>query len=260
MTTIYNLEFKAPILKNKCYISHVKSPLILKLNEVKIKNIKKLNNSSGYYINLYISPKNNIDIINDLSYTDKEALDNIILNNDKWFNNGLEVDELKELYNFSYCPQSNTVNCILSSNISYNANINNEEIDEDKLLEILLNVRDLKNYIISIDILHAGLYFYPELSINKWIIKSIKLTDIEYEKCEWDREDIENDWCYEVNNIVEDIDSNILIIEKQITELTEYKNNINTLIKEIKELETTDKNWENKIDTLKNLLIKKYKE
>lgn len=252
-----HLEFKKPVLKNKCYISHLISPLKLNLNDIKIKNIKKLNNSSGYYLSIYISPKNNIDIINNLSYTDKEALSNIILNNDKWFNNGLEVDELKELYNFSYCSQSNTINCILTSNIPYNANINSEEIDEDNLLEILFNIRDLKKYIISIDILHAGLYFYPELSINKWVIKSIQLTDIECEICEWNREDIENDWNNEVNDIIEDINNNIIIKEKQISELTEYKTNINALLNEIKELETTDKIWENKIENLKNLLMKK---
>jgi hypothetical protein len=252
-----NNIFKTPVLKNKCYISHLTSPLKISLNEIKIKNIKKLNNSSGYYLNIYISQKSNKDVLEDINYIDKEALNSIILNNDKWFNNGLEIEELKELYNLSYCPQSNAINCILTSNIPYNININNiEHCDEEKLLEILFNIRDLKKYIISIDILHAGLYFYPELSINKWVIKSINLTDIEYEKCEWDREEIENEWKNDVNEIIENINQDILIKENVINELTEYKNNINTLITEIKNLETTDIIWENKINSLKDIIKK----
>lgn len=252
----YDIDFKKPIQKTNCYISYTNIPIKLNLFEVKIKNIKRLTNSNGYSINIYISQYNNKDIIQNIVNTDKNALDNIILNNNTWFNNGLEEDELKELYRTSFCSQTNTLNCILSNNIPYNIKINNTNYtDENKLLEILLNLRDLKKYIISLDISHAGLYFYPELSINKWLIKSINITNIEYDICTWNRIDIENDWETEVNEITNSVDKLISTKENEIQELIDYKNNINKLLKDVKKKENTDNSWENKILSLKNLII-----
>lgn len=256
MSLLYDVDFKIPIKKPNNYISYANIPIKFNLFEVKIKNIKRLTNSNGYSLNIYISPSNNKDIINNIIDIDKKAFDKIIKYNDTWFNNGLTENELIDLYRKSFCNQTNTVNCILSNNISYNIKINNTDCtDENKLLEILFNMVELKNYIISLEISHAGLFFYPELSINKWLIKSINIINIDFDPCYWNRSDIENDWENEVEETVQYIDGLIENKQKEIKDLIEQKNKINNIFKDIKKMENTDNLWENKIYSLKKLII-----
>ena len=251
-----NIEFKKPVLKNKGYISQATKNIKICLSEIKIKNIKKLMNSNGHNLTLYLSPNINNEAINDIQNIDKIAFNKILLNNNDWFNNNLDENELSELYKTSYCNQTNTLNCILSNNIPYNITIDNiQYIDDEKLLNILLNVRELKKYVIYIELIHAGLYFYPELSINKWLIKSINITTIENDKCEWYREDIENEWENELINTINIINKNIENKHKEIDDQNNLKQNITTLFNEIKDLQIADNLWENKINSLKNLII-----
>ena len=251
-----DIDFKIPIQKTNSYISYTTKPLKINLSEVKIKNIKKLTNTNGYCINIYIPSYNNEDNVTNIVNADKNALDKILLNNDKWFNNGLDENELKDLYKPSLCSQTNTLNCILSNNIPYNIKINNTNYtDDSKLLDILLNLRELKKYIISLELSHVGLYFYPELSINKWLIKSINITNIEYDICTWNRYDIEYDWETCVEETIEHINEIISIKNEEIYKLNNSKDNINKLLKDVKKIENTDNLWENKISSLKNLII-----
>lgn len=255
MESLNEVSFEKPQLKNKCYISHLNKPFKLKINDVKLKNIKKLKGSSNYNLSLYISPNTNKDIIENIIYTDDLALESILNNNNTWFNNELEENELKELYNVSYCNQTNSLNCILSNNIPYNITINNKTYLEDNiLLEILKDFRELKKYIISVELLHAGLYFYPKLSTNKWIIKSINLTNIEYEECYWTKEEIEQGWENNVAELSEKIQELIKEKEKAINSLNELKEDLKSKLLDVKENNNTDNLWENKISILKKII------
>jgi len=255
MNTHSNIKFKKPVLKNKVYIAATNDNIKLEIYESKIKNIQKLKNSNGYMITIYISP-NNSELINNLIAIDKCSLTTILENNNIWFDNNLKEDELVELYKPSYSKQYNTLNIILSDNNPINIAIDNEcYMDNDKLLEILLDVRNLKKYIINIEIQCIGLFIYKELVTNKWILKNVNISNIENDKCHWNREDIESGWITEVDNSNNIIDKKIDDTKKYIETLINYKQNINGILHEALNYKYADKTWETKLNELKNIII-----
>lgn len=251
-----NIIFKKPVLKNKIYVSTTVEPLKIQIYEAKIKNIQKLKNSNGYFINVYIPHNNEYQLNNTFMNIDNMALNTILDNNNTWFDNNLSDEELKDLYKPSYSEQYNTLNIILSDNNPINIIIDNIYYsDNDKLLEILSDVRNLKKYIINLEIQYIGLYIYKELSTNKWLIKSINISNIETDNCSWDRDDIEESWNTEVININSLIDKKIEDSKNYIESLIKYKQNINDIYYEALQLKYADKNWENKLNELKNNII-----
>ena len=251
-----NIIFKKPVLKNKIYVSTVSETLKIEICEVKIKNIQKLKNSNGYFITIYIPKNNNENLNNKLINIDDTALNAILDNNNKWFDNNLSNDELKDLYKNSYSEQYNTLNVILSDNNPINIIIDNQPYyDNDKLLEILLDVRNFKKYIINLEIQYIGLYIYKELFTNKWLIKNINISNIENEKCSWSREDIEDNWLNEIYNVNTVIDKKIEDANNYIGSLIKHKQNINDIFHEAINFKNADKIWENKLNELKNNII-----
>ena len=103
MITFKNPEQK----KNKCYISECDTKIILNLNEIKIKNIQKLANSKGFILECNILKKLNQDTINNIIDIDNTAYDSIIKNNQLWFKNKLENEEINKLYNNSFQKDTN---------------------------------------------------------------------------------------------------------------------------------------------------------
>jgi chromosome segregation ATPase len=94
-----------------------------------------------------------------------------------------------------------------------------------------------------------GLYFYPKISSNKWLIKTINIHDYEdnYDNC-WSRQEIESDW----ENDIQEINNNI---SNEIKRLENLNMKINELFKEIKDMKNTDNIWENKLNELKSIII-----
>lgn len=251
-----NIIFRKPLLKNKIYVSTITEMLKIEICEVKIKNIQKLKNSNGYFITIYIPKNNNDGLTDNFINIDNQALNAILENNNKWFNNNLTKDELKDLYKNSYSEQYNTLSIILSDNNPINIIIDDKPYyDNDKLLEILLDVRNLKKYIINLEIQYIGLYIYNELFTNKWLIKNINISNIEDEKCSWSREDIEDNWSNEIFNVTTIIDKKIEDTNNYIESLIKYKQNINDVFREAINFKNADKNWENKLNELKNIIV-----
>lgn len=251
-----NIIFKKPVLKNKIYVSTTEEPFKIQICEAKIKNIQKLKNSNGYFVTIYIPKNNECELTNTFINIDNYALNTILENNNKWFDNNLTQDELKDMYKPSYSEQYNTLNIILSDNNPINIIIDDIYYsDNDKLLEILLDVRNLKKYIINLEIQYIGLYIYKELSTNKWLIKNINISNIETDKCSWNRDDIEASWSSEVYNINSIIDKKIEDSNDYIESLIKYKQNINDIFHDAINFKDTDKNWENKLNELKNIII-----
>jgi hypothetical protein len=255
MNTQSIIQFKKPVLKNKVYIAAPNDNIKLEIYEAKIKNIQKLKNSNGYMITVYISNNNN-ELINSLLSVDSSSLTTILENNNTWFDNNLNDNELINLYKPSYNQQYNTLNIILSDNNPINIAIDNEcYMDNDKLLEILLDVRNLKKYIINLEIQCIGLFIYKELVTNKWLLKNINISNIESDKCHWNREDIESGWITEVENSNNIIDKKIEDTKKYIDTLINYKQNINDILYEALNYKYADKTWETKLNELKNIII-----
>jgi hypothetical protein len=243
--------FKVPeYKKNKCYISVRQSKEKIILNEIIIKEVKKLDNSKGYILTCIIKEKNNKESINTVKHIDEQAYEAIKKNNQIWFNNKVDDEELNKLYINSFEIDTGIINLILSINNPINIIINDEIIDDFDVLSTILNdYRNIKKYIINVEINHLGLYFYPKISSNKWLIKTININDYEdnYDNT-WSRQEIENDW----ENDIQELSNNINI---EIKRLENLNTKINEIFKEIKDMKNTDNIWENKLNELKSIII-----
>lgn len=245
-----NYIFDNPIQKkNKCYISNCSKNIKLSLNEIKIKNVKKMLKSDGYMLDCIIPsiPANEFSI-DELTKIDNDAYFSVVSNNDKWFNNKLSIDEIDALYNFSFDTDNNNIELLLSSTIPTTIVINNSIIENIKILiDFITDYRNLNNYCINLEIIHYGIFFYSKFSCNKWLIKSINISYIE--DCNnWNRKEIEDQW-------YDDICDFNISIDNEINRLQKIKENINNLFIEIKNTKDADNNWEFKINNLKNFII-----
>lgn len=244
-----NYIFNNPIQKkNKCFISNCSKNIKLSLNEIKIKNVKKMLKSDGYIIYSVIpSIDINTNSIYEITKIDNDAYGSIVSNNDKWFNNKLDINEIDALYNFSFDSDDNTIELLLSSVIPTNIIINNNIVEDiNVLINFITDYRNLNNYIINVDIIHYGIFFYPKFSCNKWLIKTINISLID--DCNnWNKKEIEDQW----NDDIIDINNSI---NNEINRLENIKKKINNLFMEIKSTDNVDNNWEFKINNLKKFI------
>ena len=123
-----NIVFKKPIFKRKAYISGSTKNINFNLYDIKINNINKISDkNNAYRLNIYI---NNEDI-NRIKEVDDIALNFFINKNKEWFNNYLKENELNEMFKYSFCTQTNTIETILSQ--SCIIRLNNIQIDNKNI-------------------------------------------------------------------------------------------------------------------------------
>ena len=171
-----------PIKRNNKLISIYKNPPTKNITDVKIKAVNKLFNNNGYYLNIYISPQNNNDIINELLLFDKELILEIEKNSLNWFNTQFDINEISELYSKSLCNQTKKISIILTKKHIKNMLYNNKKITEIDEIITLLNDNSNKKCLINISIEYYGLYIYSESTSNKWVITKIDITNIDDEE------------------------------------------------------------------------------
>jgi len=243
--------FNFPQKKGKNFIASINNKILLELNEIKIKNYQQLNDKNGYYIECIIPSKYNEDTIKTIEDIDLCAKENIITNYNEWFDNedneDINEDYINNIYSNSYntdCP----ITLILSNKIVCEIIINDEEKEIYELIEFLNNNKKNKNLIININIIFLGLYINKNAIINKWAIKYINIETIkEEDSIEWNRNDIEEEWKYDLINYEEDINNKIKLLNNNLIKAKELYNEI------IKE--TNIKNWENKLIKLKTIIF-----
>jgi hypothetical protein len=142
---------------------------------------------------------------------------------------------------------------ILSNNIDYTIKINNEIIEIEELLLFLNNNKGKnKNYLISLDIIFLGIYINKKngLIVNKWAIKSFNIettSDIDFDI---KREEIEEEWKYELIKYEEEVNNNIEELKRRVSNA---KSLYNEIINENLDLNI----WENKLDKLKMIIFRK---
>jgi Zn-finger protein len=203
-------------------VLHPKNPIKKYVIDVKIKSIRKLINSKGYNIVIYISSDTNIDIITDLIEFDKQVIDIIENNSALWFGKTFTNEEITELYNRSFCKQSKTMNIILTDKQLKSILYNGKHIaDSDTIVQILKDNNHFKKCVINITIEYCGLYIYSETTSNKWIINTLDVTDINSDN---------NDWVTN-EDIIDKIEERISIIKKKtrdkIVQLKKYEIELN---------------------------------
>ena len=188
-----------PIKKNNKFISIYKNPPFKNITDIKIKSINKLANNTGYYFIIYISPINNNDIINELIDFDKEIMYAIEKNSIKWFNREFTISEISELYNKSFCNQTKTISVILTNKQIKNMMYNNKKITD--IEEIINFLNNNKKCLINISIEYYGLYIYSETTSNKWVIKTLDITNIDDEESIISIEDLIENYSERISNI-----------------------------------------------------------
>ena len=238
------LLFNFPQKKGKKLISYPKEKIIVKLNEIKIKNFQLISDNIGYFIDCNISKDNDdINIINDIDNQAKQTLKD---NYEDWFEND-NNNYIDDIYRNSYNNDDSMV-IIISNKVDYEFYLNNQMREKEELIEYLNKNKKNKNCIININIVFLGMYINNNDIINKWALKYISIEDVSNDVFEWEREEIEELWEYD-----------LITFEEQInTRINDLKGSLNTakeLFKEIKK-EYNYKNWENKIANLKNIILK----
>lgn len=242
-----NIVFKKPIFKRKAYISGSTKNINFNLYDIKINNINKISDkNNAYRLNIYI---NNEDI-NRIKEVDDIALNFFINKNKEWFNNYLKENELNEMFKYSFCTQTNTIETILSQ--SCIIRLNNIQIDNKNINNLLKN----NNYMFTIKLELIGLYIYKTKALNKWHIKSIDINDIEkIENIELSKPEIDIEWDNTLKETIQGLNNNIIEYNNKIDKIQNFININEKLIKEIKDINSKDKNWVNKINILKNNIM-----
>mgnify|MGYP003343166725 FL=1 len=115
--------FKNPQKKGKSYICNSKEKILVKLNEVKIRNFKKLNDTSGYFFDCTIIDKNNKNEIELIKEIDNDAKEILIENYNEWFDT-TDDDKIEDIYINSFDDGNITI--ILSNKIEIDIIIDNK--------------------------------------------------------------------------------------------------------------------------------------
>jgi len=232
--------FKIPQKKGKSYICNSQEKISIELSEIKIKNLKQLGENNGYYLECIIPVKNNREQINIIKELDVDANEYISENPENSENN----------YINSYDCDDNTMTIILSNKIDTEIYINENEKDPNELINFLLANKKNKNLLIDIDIVFLGIYINKDTVINKWGLKYINIEELPETNNDWNREEIEEEWRYDLIAYEEEINNRI---EKLNNGLDNAKILYNEIINE-----NNIKNWENKINKLKNNILSIY--
>ncbi len=235
--------FKIPQKKGKSYICNSQEKISLELSEVKIKGIKQLSDNNGYYLECLIPP-NNKEQIEVITEIDNDAFEYISseINKDQDSNNN---------YIKSYDSDENIITIILSNKIDAEIYINDEEKEANEMINFLLANKKNKNLIINIDIIFLGIYINKDTIINKWGLKYLNIEELsDNNNNDWNRYEIEEEWGYDLLSYEEEVKRRIDKLQKGLVDSRLlYTEIIN---------ENNIKNWENKIDKLKNNILSIY--
>ena len=214
--------------------------------------------SSGHLLRIII-PKN-IEEYREIIEIDESICKNAIVNNNKWFNNNLQEDEIHEFFRPSLNTEQDTMTVMISDIRDIIITHNESVIDS------LENI-DLKNPHIelSLEIEAQGLYFFPKKFGIRWIVNKLSIYNSDLISSEntidsdnlIDKVDIENEWECEVDTIKESIEKDITIFKSKITSLEKYSNDIQESLETAKN--TLDiGEWNAKLIDLSHKIAKYY--
>lgn len=232
-----SIILKKPEKKDDKFIAKAIEPIKIILTDVKLKAIRRLIDSKGYNIAIYIPETINNDSISNINTLDCNIMEEIINSAPKWFNKDFTHNELIEMYNKSYCSQTKTISVIFTNTKYPKLIYNNKNIDTvENIISILRENNHYKKCMINIEIEYHGIYFYADNTKNKWIISSIDITDISNDNNnEWiNKDDIIDKLNDNISLTNNKMNKKIIELQKYINELEENKLNINELFLELK--------------------------
>ena len=228
------VEFNEPVLRKNHFFCKTSEKMCHDIFDCTIKNIYKTKN--GYRISVLLRDEN----IEYFSILDSQVVEYITENNSIWFENELSDEDISSLYVNSYCKQNKTIDLDISEKTVIMAN--DIEMNMLEIVDLLVD----RNFVINIVIRYVGLNIYSNYVKNQWVVKNIQINDTDDIFGE-SKQQIDNFW----KNTV---DESIEIMDKEIIKITERKNALQKLVKELDKYENKDKSWEIKIGEIKGFV------
>jgi len=229
---------KKPEKKDDKFIAKAIEPIKIIFSDVKLKSIRRLIDSKGYNLSIYIPETINNEGICNINKLDDNIIKEIINSSPKWFNRDFTLNDLVEMYNKSFCQQTKTISVIFTNTKYPKLIYNNKNIETvDKIINILRENNHFKKCIINIEIEYHGIYFYSDNTKNKWVVSSIDITDISNDNNNDDwvsKDDIIDKLNDNISFVNNKMNRKIIEMQKYINELEENKLNINKRFLELK--------------------------
>lgn len=233
------LSFDAPKLKTNYYIATTQHQVIHDIVDATVKKITRLDGNKGYLLSILIG-KNDQNTLNSI---DDESLHSLIENNNEWFDNDLESNDINCLFKRAVCEQNNIINVYLTDNTQIYVNGMTEDVPN--AISIISDGVKLKQYTMNLKLRLSGMYIYSSHTINKWCIKHLQLYSIEDE--EVDREEINNFWFEQIRECQEMLENRKIMIEDIQNKLDK------TYLKSI-DMNISNKEWEMKLSEIKQII------
>jgi len=233
------LSFDVPKLKTNYYIATAQQPVVHDIVDATVKKITRLGGNKGYLVSIFIG-KNDQNILNSI---DDESLHSLIENNDAWFNNDLESNDINSLFKRAVCEQNNIINVYLTDNTQIFVNGTIEDVSN--AISIISDGTKLKQYTINLKLRLSGMYIYSSHTINKWCIKHLQLYSVEDD--EVDREDINNFWFEQIRECQETLENRKIMIE-------DIQNKLDKTYSKSIDMNISNKEWEIKLSEIKQII------
>lgn len=226
---VSGIIFKKPEFKKKYYLANTEKPVYFNLTDVTIKQMIKMKNDKGYMLIAKSSGKEFFDAVDNTSM--KQLLDN----NSVWFDNDLTEEDIRQMFNPSYCDQYNVVSIFLPS-------------------EVYTGITNIQEYmchtagkVLNFKIQHIGMYIYPNQTVNRWAVKTINMHNLEDVHLTESKEDIDAYWEEQVKKCDQVLISKIKYIHDTQEKL---HNQYSSIVAE----KFSNKDWECKIKDLQILI------
>ena len=236
---LYNTPYK----KGDIYIANRKEVVYYALDDVKIKSIKPTVNNN-YYFNIYMNDIDNIEYIDTKEYESYQCLKT---SNSVWFKNELNDNTIRELWSPNFNRQSNEFEAIYLSNnqpiITYDS-IEMKNIDE--FIEKYDNKKD-GSLIIYVRL--VCMHISHKSFSNKWIIRKIIYNSYINTIS---KEDIDELYEEDVNNLKRTISNKIVKLESKIYKLQNSKLELKSIYSKFSNNDICLKEFVEYVDNIRN--------
>lgn len=234
-----SIVFDTPKLKKNYYISNAVKPFACDIIDAVVKKVTKLQGDKGYILTLYIG-KNDKMILDEI---DKQSIESLIENNNKWFSNDLNADEMGDMFKNTVCEQNQVVNVYL---LDYSDIIIDGVKDEiSNVISLLSDRTKSKEYMINIKLRHTGMYIYSTHTVNKWSVKQMQIYGIEEETI--DKDEIETFWKEQLNECEDMLENRKKMIDNTFNKLQELYSTVSTM-------NSPNKEWNMKLCEIKKII------
>jgi len=227
-------------------------PIRMKIPYCKVQYLKE-QPSNGHLLRIVI-PKNS-DQYSKIQEIDDIICENAINNNQKWFHNNLQIEQIKEFYRPSLNTIHDTMTILITDIHDTIITLNDTVIDSIEDIDFKNS-----NVHLSLEVEAQGLYFFPKKFGIRWIVNKIAIyndhTIINDNQDELiDRESIEDEWDSEISRIRETIINDISILNNKIISLQNFSMNIQKIFMKAKNEELIDQ-WNIQLNELSHEIVK----